>query len=57
MIGCLKRIEQEREELHYLVEQYGFSDHRVLVKSQQLDQTLNEFNRYACMYDSSKFNL
>ncbi|WP_145953948.1 MULTISPECIES: aspartyl-phosphate phosphatase Spo0E family protein [Paenibacillus] len=57
MIGCLKRIEQEREELHYLVEQYGFSDHRVLVKSQQLDQTLNEFNRNACIYDSSKLKM
>lgn len=57
MMRCLKRIEQEREELHYLVEQYGFSDHRVLVKSQQLDQTLNEFNRNACIYDSSKLKI
>ncbi|WP_322924112.1 aspartyl-phosphate phosphatase Spo0E family protein [Paenibacillus campi] len=45
MIWCLRRIEQEREELHLLVELYGFSDARVLIKSQQLDQTLNEYNR------------
>ncbi len=45
MVWCLRRIEQEREELHLLVELYGFSDARVLIKSQQLDQTLNEYNR------------
>jgi hypothetical protein len=45
MFWCLRRIEQEREELHLLVELYGFSDDRVLIKSQQLDYTLNEYNR------------
>ncbi len=45
MFWCLRRIEQEREELHLLVELYGFSDDRVLIKSQQLDRTLNEYNR------------
>ncbi|GGJ17891.1 aspartyl-phosphate phosphatase Spo0E family protein [Paenibacillus hunanensis] len=42
---CLRRIEQERKELHLLVELYGFSDDRVIIKSQQLDQTLNEYDR------------
>lgn len=50
MIGCLQRIEQERQELHNLVEQFGFSDHRVLLKSQQLDQTLNEYNQQWISY-------
>ncbi|MEW4370809.1 aspartyl-phosphate phosphatase Spo0E family protein [Paenibacillus kandeliae] len=52
MIGCLQRIEQERQELHNLVEQFGFSDLRVLVKSQQLDQTLNEYNQYRVTYNA-----
>ncbi|WPP43588.1 aspartyl-phosphate phosphatase Spo0E family protein [Paenibacillus hunanensis] len=45
MFWCLRRIEQERKELHLLVELYGFSDDRVIIKSQQLDQTLNEYDR------------
>lgn len=36
-------IEKKREEMHELVEKYGFLDDRVLEKSMQLDKLLNQY--------------
>lgn len=36
-------IEQERQQLHEMAAQYGFSDRRTIEKSQQLDQRLNQY--------------
>lgn len=45
LYSFLHRIEQERQEMYRLAEQYGLADHRVLAKSKQLDDTLNEYSR------------
>lgn len=54
---CLQKMEQQRQEMHQLAEMYGFSDDRVLDKSQQLDQTLNEYNQYAVLYKRTHINI
>lgn len=54
---CLQKIEQQRQEMHQLAEMYGFSDDRVLDKSQQLDVTLNEYNQYAVLYKRTHMNI
>ena len=43
--------------MHQLAEIYGFSDERVLDKSQQLDLTLNEYNQYAILYKRTHMNM
>jgi len=37
------RIEQERQQMYKLAEQYGFADARTIEISQQLDQRLNQY--------------
>lgn len=39
------RIEAQRAELNQLATKYGLQDPRVLAKSQQLDFTLNQYQR------------
>ncbi|WP_322903372.1 aspartyl-phosphate phosphatase Spo0E family protein [Paenibacillus campi] len=41
----LYRIEQQRQDMYRLAAQYGLADQRVLDKSKQLDNTLNEYSR------------
>ncbi len=43
--SCVNKIEQQCQEMYRLAEQYGFSDYRVLIKSKQLDDALNEYHR------------
>ncbi|WP_040680873.1 Spo0E family sporulation regulatory protein-aspartic acid phosphatase [Paenibacillus vortex] len=38
------RIEVERRLLHELAENYGINDPRTLIKSQELDSVLNQYN-------------
>ncbi|QNR70568.1 aspartyl-phosphate phosphatase Spo0E family protein (plasmid) [Paenibacillus peoriae] len=38
------RIEMERQLLNELVENYGINDPRTLMKSQELDIVLNQYN-------------
>lgn len=39
----IRRIEKERRTLSRLVEKYGLSDPRVLAKSRELDELLNQY--------------
>lgn len=39
----LEEVEKKREELNKLVNQYGLSDERVLLKSRELDGLLNQY--------------
>ncbi|QQZ64488.1 aspartyl-phosphate phosphatase Spo0E family protein (plasmid) [Paenibacillus sonchi] len=38
-----QNIERKRAELNRLAEKYGVSDRQVLIKSQELDRLLNEY--------------
>ncbi len=50
------KIEQQRQEMYTLAEQYGFADYRVLIKSKQLDDALNEYHRCLSYIQISKIN-
>ncbi|SCY59035.1 Spo0E like sporulation regulatory protein [Paenibacillus polysaccharolyticus] len=41
------QIEQGRQELSRLVDQYGIPNVRVLEQSMVLDELINEYNRYS----------
>ncbi|WP_223822170.1 aspartyl-phosphate phosphatase Spo0E family protein [Paenibacillus peoriae] len=44
LMDLKSRIEMERQLLNELVENYGINDPRTLMKSQELDIVLNQYN-------------
>lgn len=50
----LKAIEELREELYHLMKQQGSFSPKVVEKSQELDQLLNEYQRLVKESDSHK---
>lgn len=45
MSDLCEQIEKRRAEMNDLAEQYGLLDHRVLAKSQELDELINDYER------------
>ncbi|MGO4529909.1 aspartyl-phosphate phosphatase Spo0E family protein [Paenibacillus sp. 2TAF8] len=47
-------MEQGRQELSRLVDQYGIPNVKVLEQSMVLDELINEYNRYTCGMSMNK---
>ncbi|MFD7522791.1 Spo0E family sporulation regulatory protein-aspartic acid phosphatase [Paenibacillus chitinolyticus] len=50
-----QHIEEIRREMMRLVGEYGFSDSRVLTKSQELDRVLNTYQREKCKLKEHRY--